>query len=320
MYQLLPTINKQWILERVTQEQIFEYYLGITVQVRKLIRSPLRKDDNPTCSFRYYNNTLIFKDFSGHFAGNCFKLVMFIHNISYFDALEKIAGDFNLIEFTKKYDIILPKSPKKMKKEHSIIQIKKRPLANSDIEYWNQFNINEEILNRFKVFPIKHCWINENITYTYCKSNPAYAYYFGNGEFKIYFPLNKQLRFISNTQRVQGYTQLPDSGKLVILTKSLKDVMTLCSFGINSIALQNEVVMPTKMLVDKLNKRFETIYSFYDFDLAGIKTANKIRKKFNIQPLFLTNGRFGSINYKAKDISDYCKFNGVNKTKELIKS
>ena len=51
---IYPVLNKTYILERISQEQIMEYYLGISVKLDILLKSPLRKDENPTCSF-YYN-------------------------------------------------------------------------------------------------------------------------------------------------------------------------------------------------------------------------------------------------------------------------
>ncbi len=55
-----------------------------------------------------------------------------------------------------------------------------------------------------------------------------------------------------------------------------------------------------------------------DFDLTGVKMANTLLKRYNIQPLFLTDGRFGTINYGAKDISDYIEINGTTETLKLI--
>ena len=46
--------------------------------------------------------------------------------------------------------------------------------------------------------------------------------------------------------------------------------------------------------------------------------ANTLLKRYNIKPLFLTDGRFGTINYGAKDISDYIEINGTTETLKLI--
>jgi len=104
------------------------------------------------------------------------------------------------------------------------------------------------------------------------------------GEYKIYFPKRENYRFICNTTAVQGLRQLPPSADFLILTKSLKDVMVLRSVGIFSVAWQGESVLPDAETIDELKSRFPLIYSLYDFDPAGIKTANKIKRIYGIRP------------------------------------
>ena len=64
-FEIEPTITKQYLLDRASQETYLEYYLDIPVK-KGLFKSPLRKDNNPTCSF-YKNKSgdIILKDFSG---------------------------------------------------------------------------------------------------------------------------------------------------------------------------------------------------------------------------------------------------------------
>ena len=48
----------------------------------------------------------------------------------------------------------------------------------------------------------------------------------------------------------------------------------------------------------------------YDFDRTGVKWANFLRRKFDLPVFFLTDGRFGTRDYRAKDISDYIRLHG----------
>ena len=90
-------ITKELILSRVSEEQIMEHYLGIRIQ-KGLFKSPLRKDDHPTCSFfRNKRGRLIMKDFSGVFSGDCFSVVMEKFKCSYYMALQIVANDFGII-------------------------------------------------------------------------------------------------------------------------------------------------------------------------------------------------------------------------------
>lgn len=46
----IPSLSKEDILKRVSQEMLMEYYLGIPL-TDKLVRNPLRKDEHAGCSF-----------------------------------------------------------------------------------------------------------------------------------------------------------------------------------------------------------------------------------------------------------------------------
>ena len=53
-------------------------------------------------------------------------------------------------------------------------------------------------------------------------------------------------------------------------------------------------------------------FSLYDFDYTGITNANRLRREYHIEPLFITNGRFNTVNYNAKDIAELRSFNKLN--------
>jgi len=109
---------------------------------------------------------------------------------------------------------------------------------------------------------------------------------------------------------IQGAKQLPKEGELVVITKSLKDVMSLYEFGITAIAPNSENLFLTENQYIKLSNKFKEIYLLYDRDLPGVKAANKIRKQFkNIQVLLMP---------KVKDFTDYVKKYGVLKTLNLV--
>ena len=310
MYYINPEITEDYVFSKVSQEQVFQKYLGVPVQTKKLFRSPLREDDRPTCGFKYKNNTLLYTDFAGYFSGNCVKLVMKIFNLSYRQALEKILNDS---EGTPK--IIFNKI--EQQKEKTLIQVKKRDYNKLDLNYWQQFGISVNTLNYFNVYAVQNIWLDKKLNYSYSVNDLAYAYWFNKNEYKIYFPNRRDYRFLSNTQAIQGLQQLKDNDFLII-TKSLKDVMCLYEFNISSIALQNEIVIPDENLVNNLKSKFNKIYLFYDFDLTGIRTSNKIRRLYGFNQIFLTNGRFNSTDFKAKDITDYVKLVGKEATEKLI--
>jgi len=323
MYQIAPRITKQYLFDRIPQEQIMEYYLGLPVKLGAKYVSPLRKDTYPTCNYWYASTgELLFKDHSGAFTGNCIQVVREMFGVNYPQALEQIASDFGLTatenesvpsirEFTTK-----PK-PDKSRAEFTFSF---RQWTTEDLAYWASFGITTDTLDKFKVSVISTAWLGDTIVYNYNPKDPCFVYGFGDEEYKLYFPLRSRqyTRFLGNSARVQGYTQLPASGKLLVMTKSLKDVMALWELGVISIALQGESIVPSKELISEMKSRFETIYTLYDFDLAGIQTANKIKKLYGVQPIFLTNGRFGTKNQRAKDTSELIEEVGFAQVQNFV--
>jgi hypothetical protein len=98
----------------------------------------------------------------------------------------------------------------------------------------------------------------------------------------------------------------------------MKDVMVLDLFGVPAISMQSESTTPYPEIIDELRSRFDRIISLYDFDYAGVVNALKLKRLYGISPCFLTNGRFGTRDYGAKDISDYIREVGLERTGLLL--
>ena len=305
MFRFTPELTKQWIRERISDEEIFSRYLGVRVEFGTKFCSPLRTDKKPTCNYFVTRNGILWmKDHSGHFAGDCYTLVMFMFNVDYFDALKIIAKDFNLLDIDITKDFKIKENKVQISSKAEII-VQPRQLRKSDLDFWNKFMIGEEDLKFFKIYPVQYCWVNKELRYIYHENDPAYCYLFGPNDLKIYFPKRKEARFLCNTNVLQGYNYLPPIGDILIITKSYKDVIVLRKLGFYAIAPQSETQSITEGQYKDLKERFKNIKSWYDFDLTGVRTANKMRKQYGIQPIFLTNGRFGSVAYGSKDISDF---------------
>lgn len=319
-----PTITKQYLLDRASQETYLEYYLGIPVK-KGLFKSPLRADNNPTCSFyRNKSGDIILKDFSGAFYGNFISVVMYKFGLTYYRALKQIATDFGYIK-SPKYKknpkpVVVSTNEFKESKEANI-QVEIQDFSKEELDWWIQFGITEEILKKFRVFSCKTIFLNGNFFTSATKSCPIFGYYRGKNEnetelWRIYFPFHKkhELRFLSNWKSflLQGSKQLPKEGELLVITKSMKDVMCLYSLGITAIAPNSENLFLTNSQFSKLKNRFKRIIIFYDNDLPGIHNMNKIRKEYNIECVWIPRC------YGAKDISDFYKMYGREKTKELI--
>lgn len=314
-------ITKELLLSKQTQETYFEHYLGIPVK-KGLFCSPpiIRLDKKPTCAFyKDGKGILRYKDFAGptfDFVG----MVMYIYDCSYYKALRIIGNDFGFIELEK-----VPKNPPKIpysgcefkETERAIIRVEIQEFSKKQLLWWESFGISKPTLDKFKVYSIKSVFLNGSYFMSSSDQTPIYGYYGGknsNGDelWRLYMPTKIKYRFLSNwsSSMIQGAKQLPKEGEFLVVTKSLKDVMSLFEFGITAIAPNSENLFLTDSQYLKVESKFKNIYLLYDRDLPGVKAANKIRKQFpSIQILLMP---------KVKDFTDYVKKYGILKTLNLV--
>ena len=319
-----PKITKELILSRFSEEQLMEYYLHLPVK-KGLFRSPLRRDKQPTCSFyRNKSGTLIFKDFATGQHLNVFDVVQSIFKCNYFESLRIIANDFGIVR-----DNTLHKNPGKINlnpikikdKEISKIQIEVQEFTDGELKWWGKYGISKDILKRFNVYSCKHVFLNDQLFAESQQHCPIFGYYGkkyqGLELWRCYFPKRTSFRFITNwpSKKIQGYDQLPKKGKLLVITKSMKDSMCLYSCGITACAPNSEnLFIPDKVLED-LKNRFKNIVVLYDNDRPGLYNMAKIRKEHPELTYVFIPKRYGS-----KDISDFYKDHGRKETLNLIKT
>lgn len=320
MFQFLPHVDKKFILSKLSQEEIFEKYIGEQVSLSRTYRSPLREDLRPTCSFKYLGDILLLKDWAGHFTGDCFRLVSLLNNnCTYGEVYEIIAHDFNIIKKGKKGSSYKKKPVYTVDKTFKAdIQVKWRSLDYIDLNYWSAFGISQKTLMKFNIGAVEFVWLNGNIIYKFSSNDRAYCYWFSNEDMKVYYPFRSEYRFLGNTSVLQGYAQLPAEGDLLVVTKSLKDVALLYEYGISAVAPPSESSIITEEEHADLSKRFKRIVTLYDFDLTGVRSSNKMKKKYNYEIRFLTNGRFKTKDYGAKDLTDLFKASGCISVEECI--
>lgn len=319
-------VTKELILSKISEEQIMEFYLKIPLK-KGLFRSVLRTDKNPTCSiFRNRNGNLIYKDFATGQHLNCFGVVQTLFNCDYHKALKIIANDFNIVPNSniERNEGRINLNPTKFKKsDFSRIQVEIKEFSDNELSWWLKHGITKDILNKFNVYSCKHVFLNGNLFAKSQESCPIYGYYNGKNQkdgikyelWKCYFPKRKEYRFIGNypANMMQGYKQLPKTGKLCVITKSLKDVMTLYSLGISAIAPNSETIIPDESIINELKSRFENVIFLWDLDSTGISFSKKIKKRYPE----LTVTLLPRVD-RCKDISDYYKTYGRKKTVEMI--
>jgi len=325
------------ILSRISEESILEYYLGEPISFKEKVFSPFRKERRPSFSFKQ-NGNIIWKDWGTGEAGNCFKFVMKKYGCTYYEALRIIYNDFFKGKQVSKMDDNVLAELKLMKEDH-LNSVKKytqiytvpKPFCITDYKFWSKYGISLTTLLHFEVTPCEEVWLSKynhqqgqydeyKLINIYSNTNPIYSYLFRNKEresCKIYSPYaERQWKFISNEDKntIEGYTQLPQRGKLLLLTKSLKDTMSLYSLGFSACSFQSEAFMPSTNAINELKDRFERVVVFYDNDQTGQEFSKKIANKH-----MLENISVPSIDYEAKDISDLIKYYSIKEAKNLMK-
>jgi hypothetical protein len=338
---------KNFILNNYEQEDIFARYLNIPVDdiidcinnKSYKINNPLRYDSHPSLGFKTgIDGKLRMYDFADYYyRGDIFDIVGIILRKRPIVPKEFIRICNNIIQvMSYKSNVITPKLKTKSKKKKIIdFYFENRPWNKLDIEYWNNRILHYSLLN--DVIPVQNIYITLKYpSYTYTPEDPCYCYYLDKVNehhiLKFYFPNRKRSipnkpRFITNnTLHIEAMRELT-GGDVLIITNSRKDALLLKQLLIHfPMGKINISVVSLNGESEILNSKYiETLYSLYklivinlDFDRAGIASSLRYRDLYNLPLLFLTNGKFGTKDYGAKDISDfYCKF-GIYKTLDLL--
>lgn len=325
------------ILDRITPAYIFQYYAGDFV-INRLMSSPIRKDNKPSFIISDKSGRdLLFKDFSTGQAGNCFQFVMAKYGCNFVESLRIINTDFRLglgdapLSSSSKIKGCLllgnedPLVFKELSRDETSvkpIQIKTREWSQDDRAYWYEsYGISKQTLALYNVKPISHFWLAGQ--YFKCKPKElTYAYDFGDGIFKLYSPFKESHRFIYNGSEdvIQGIEQLTFQNSVLIITKSLKDVMVFREAGIDAIAPQAESIVLKESLMNWLYDQYQVIITLADYDNAGIHFSWEMRRLYNTKPIFFTDKLWNrKKGYKGcKDASDFIKKYGTTEFRKLI--
>jgi len=317
-------LHSKVILQKITEYDIFMHYCTPFKEIEKKFCSELRKDSHPSASIAMIKGSLLYKDFGyPEHTFNCFSYVMFKFGVGYVDALKIISNDFglNLAGERNRVSSARTFGQEKVKeireKTPPKIRVKYRKWDLRDKEFWNQFGIPQKVLRTFDVRPIQYFWLDEK---RFKCDTPSYIYHYECG-CKIYCPYEKEYKWWSSIsgECMEGYSHLPKTGEVILLTSSLKDVMCLEVLGYKAFALQSEMHMPKETLISDLKKRFKRIIVLYDNDFHkednnGQLMANKICETYGLENLVIPD------EYKSKDISDMIKNHGIEAAERFLKS
>ena len=301
----------EYILSKVSEYDIYASYIG-QFKPGLIYNSPFRKDTNPSFGVFLSKRTgkLLFKDHGSGVCGDVIKFVREYTGISnYNEVLQEIVKRLKITNKT------VLKSTKPIESKETVIGIVRQAFTKIDEQYWGSYHISMPTLEKYNVHSIKYYLCNGIVKGIYKDENPMYAYKVYNN-FKIYRPLgDKFTKWRNNLTEfdVQGYAQLPKKGNLLIITKSLKDVMVLHEMGYNAVSPSSESTFIPDVVLNNLKKRFKHILLCFDRDIAGVSNMRKVSLKTGL------NGFLVHKSFKAKDISDAVKTNGFESVHDWLK-
>jgi uncharacterized protein YaaR (DUF327 family) len=172
-------------------------------------------------------------------------------------------------------------------------------------------------LKKFNVYPITYIFFNDiaikasSLSYAYAEIKD------GEITYKIYQPLESKIKkWINNANYTihQGYNQLPQKGEILVITKSLKDVMSFHDcLNISAIGLQSETVRMKESVMKEYKSRFKHVICIFDNDKAGKELAQSYSHSFSIPFTFVPELE------KVKDFSDLVKVKGKQEASKIMK-
>lgn len=318
------SITKEQLLGQISSYDILNFYLKPFHNYQGLrkgqnISNPFLSERQKTPSFNIYNNGKFdwhFNDFATGDKGSCFDLVMKLFGLTFQEAMEKISADMNVSISANKYAAKSnPIKANVLNGGKGLWGIIHKPFTKEEIEYWLQFGITVDILNRFHVQSVKSYSATSKSGKAYSVKNHSkmfiFSYKYGDG-YKLYKPLEKKhnrFQFLGEkpSNFIYGFEQLSSHGEIVFITGGEKDAMTLSAKNYNAITLNSETARLDANLVNNLRPRFRVILVLYDNDETGVKESNKIATEFGLKNVVLPNMENG------KDISDFFANGGTAK-------
>lgn len=339
-------LTAEHILENVSQIEIFSRFLDISVEDieyainhNALMPSAFRDEKVGSMGFKYRSNgKLICRDFGGDFWGDCFDVVAeknwlnVLRPTEFMQILEIIAKEFGIGHYGLRNStkVAVFADSQIVKKTVAIkrFTIYTRDWFNYDYEYWKQQGVTWEKLQEHGIVPVLDAYMDNTKIFMHTHKCPGYAWYCGEIEgeeiWKLYAPAQKFFRTNGASTSVSNRLHKADIG---LICKSKKDLMCIESLVeevtgdpsyLQGYDMPSESVHPTLDQITYLKRYWKKLYCYTDFDRQGVMAAQKIRKQYYILPLFMTNGRFGTHDYQAKDISEYHAKFGHDAAIELV--
>jgi hypothetical protein len=307
-------MTKQDILGKITEYDIFRFYLGKDFKLGVSMLSPFREEKH--ASFNIFMNNkgkMMFKDFGysdGYESvGDCFEFVKRLYSIDFKDAINMIVSDFGLStdryerKINPNFDIFVKKQVTKQK----------QPTVDFEVYYHDKITSKDIIKNIFNDISFSLCepyiskivddgyistasfvnFISKNgneIEIKHSFGNPIIVYHYNNQKVRFYRPkvLKNALKHFGNIPGneffMQSYLDKLNNIDYLIITGGQKDAITLNILMPDSFATCSGSES-SEISYDYINSLYisgkitnDKVFVFYDNDKVGLKHSKKISK------------------------------------------
>lgn len=298
-------------IEEVPETWIFEHYASLTQNLLGddlTIKSLFKTEKTPSMKIFNKDGRYYYKDFSSGYGGTAVGLVEKLYGLCYGEAVSKIIYDYKSYQLLgNKYN----KTELKPKTKTIIDSYEIKPWTQRDAKFWSKYNIGSGMLDFYNIKP---CAIilkkGDNIIDL--RSKMIYGYFTETGEiYKIYQPYNRDNKFLTFKEHVQGFDQLTYERPYLVIVSSMKDGLSLNSmnFPVEFIAPSSENTIIKPETINFLKTKYKEVGVLLDNDDAGLRNMLKYNSLYNTP---YTNLEM------AKDISDSVKEYGVQKVREEL--
>lgn len=321
-------ITFEHILQKVSQEKIFELIFKTPVFQGVYYTNPLRTDSKAGARFEYLENTLFFVDFGDKRRTHrtCFQMVQDYFTLTSTDAIKFIAEKFNLSTSLNDYKIFTEEEEESFNvpkiKSYFKIDFNARPYRKVDIKHWSQFLIKESELQEDGVHSVARYYLNGKIVNPY---GLCFAITLPNNPgVKLYQPQREKgdFKWITNftNNDIGNLNNISPQGKKLIVASSYKDHRVIRNIDLpNTIWFQNEGQIPCDRINIELIERFDHIYFFFDNDEVGRGASLKLAQVYNSYKKDCATGLFLPERCPWKDPAQFVQKEGKQDLRNLFK-
>lgn len=308
---------------RHSQLQIWQSFLGITVDLGVAFKNPTRPDKSPGAKLKEYNgNIRLFDPPSKYHNMTVFDAIMMDYNCGFHEACQIAYLKLKVRPVSNR---VIRETPKRVS-----IKTERTNWDATDKKFWNyKTGVTISQLEFEKCYRVKRFWMTdrEGIYRLYNPKDNAYVNHINNNS-KIYIPKTRIWYSNLYSKDIGGNT--PFNSNILILNKNLKSYLCTVNIGYDSRYLINEGSKIPVEIMKEWDKRFDWIVSIMDPDLGGLLANNTLwlnwkktigNDKFIQAPLPETNttyiDAFGTEKL-VKDPYDYAKAFNLKYLKDNI--